>query len=126
MPSIDGGQRDPPLADPVAQRPVEHGVEHRPARGRLEQPRGGLLGGGEVGDDPQIDLPGRVGMIGEAVGEAAIVEARGLLEHQAGEQLVLGELLGAELVPVGGERMAGGVAGDPEDPARGSAGGHIS
>jgi hypothetical protein len=30
--AIDGRQRDPSLADPVAQRPIEHGVEHLSAR----------------------------------------------------------------------------------------------
>ncbi len=79
-----------------------------------------------MGDDPQVDQPGQVGVVGEVLGEPAIVEPRELLEHQAGQELVLGELLGAELVPVRGEGLTGGVVGDLEDPARGFAGGHIS
>ena len=38
--------------------------------------------------------------VGEVRGQSAIVEAEELLEHQAGHELVLGELLGAVLVPV--------------------------
>ena len=49
-----------------------------------------------------------------------------LLEHQAGQELGLGELLGAELVPVRGEGLAGRLVGDLEHPARGFAGLHTS
>jgi hypothetical protein len=124
--AVDGRRRDPPLADLAPRRPVEDGVEHGPAGGRLEQPRRGLLEGGEVGYDLRVDLPGQVGMIGEVVGQPAIVEARELLEHQAGQELGPGELLGAEPVPVSGKGLTGGVVGDPQDAARGLAGGHIS
>ena len=124
--AVDGRQRDRPLADPVAQRPVEHGVERGAGRGRLEQPRGGLLEGGVVGDDLQVDHPAEVGVVGQVRGEPAVVEARELLEHQAGHELGLGELPGAELVPVRGEGLAGGLVGDLEGPARGFAGSHIS
>ena len=125
MPST-AARRDPPLADLVPQRPVEHGVEHLRGRGRLQEPGGGLLEGGEVGDGPQADQAAEVGVVGQVRGEPAVVEAQELLEHQAGQELGLGELLGAELVSVRGEGLTGGVVGNLEDPARGFARGHIS
>jgi hypothetical protein len=122
--AVDGGQRDSPLPDLVTEGPREHGVEHRPARPGREETGGGLLEGGEVGDDLQADEAGQVGMVGEVVGQAAIVEPRELLEGQAGQELVLGELLGAELVPVRGEGPASHVVGDLEDPSWRLARGH--
>ena len=122
--AVDGGRRDPPFPDLLAEGPCEHGVEHRPARLGREEAGGGLLEGGEVGDDLQADEAGRVGMVGEVVGQAAIVEPRELLEDQAGQELVLGELLGAELVPVRGEGPASRVVGDLEDPSWRLARGH--
>ena len=65
-------------------------------------------------------------MVDEVLGQPAVVEARELLEHQAGQELGLGELLGAELVRVLGQRPAGRLVGDPEHPARGFAGLHTS
>ena len=43
------------------------------------------------------DLTGDIGVVHEVLGEAAVVEAHELLEHQARQQLGLGKLLGAEL-----------------------------
>ena len=51
--------------------------------------------------------------------------AQKLLEHQAGEELRLGELLGAELVPIRRQGLAGRLSGDPQDGVRGFAGLHI-
>src|ERR1700744_158254 len=65
-------------------------------------------------------------MVGQMLGQSAVVEAREVLEHQAGQELGLGELLGAELVPVRGEGPAGRVVRGLEDPAGGFAGKHIS
>jgi hypothetical protein len=60
------------------------------------------------------------------LGEPAIVEARELLEHQACQELGLGELAGAVDVAVRRHRLAGRFVRDSEDPARGFAGSHIS
>lgn len=65
-------------------------------------------------------------MVGEVRRQAAVVEARELLGHQAGQELGLGELLGAELMPARGEGLTGGLVGDLEHPARGFAGLHTS
>ena len=48
-------------------------------------------------------------VVGRTRLQAAVVEARELLEHQAGQELGLGELLGAELVPVRGEERVLGT-----------------
>ena len=53
-----------------------------------------------MGDVLQVDQPGKVGVVGQVLGQPAVVEAEELLEHQAGQELGLGELLGAELVLV--------------------------
>ena len=58
--------------------------------------------------------------------QPSVIEVGKLLEHQAGQELGLGELLGAALVPVRGEGPAGRLVRDLEDPARGFAGGHTS
>ena len=58
--------------------------------------------------------------------QAPIIEARELLEHQARQELVLGELLRAELVSVRGQRLTGRLVGDLEHPARRFAGLHTS
>ena len=65
-------------------------------------------------------------MVDQVGDGAAIVEAEELLEHQAGQELRLSELLGAERMPMRGEGLAGGVVGDLEHPARGFARRHIS
>jgi hypothetical protein len=124
--AIDGGRRDPPPADLPPHRLLQHGVEHRAGRGRLEQPGGGLLEGGVVGDGHQPDQRREAGVVGQVLGQPAVIEAREVLEHQAGHELGLGKLLGAELVPVRGESPAGRLVGGQEDPARGFAGSHIS
>jgi hypothetical protein len=49
-----------------------------------------------------------------------------LLEHQAGQQLGLSELLGAELVAMRRSGLAGGFVGDLQNPARRFACLHIS
>ena len=68
------------------------------------------------------------GTLGERIEitQPAIVEAGELLEHQAGQELGLGELLGTELVPMRGDCPAGGLVGHLEGPARGFAGLHDS
>lgn len=71
-------------------------------------------------------LQRQFGMIHEVLGQAAIVQARELLEHQASQELGLAELLVAELVRFLGHRPEGRLIGNPEHPARGFAGLHTS
>ena len=110
----------------VPPRPLEHGVEHLPPGGGGQEPLGGLLEGGEVGDGLQVDQRTKVAVVVEVLSQSPVVEARELLEHQARQELGLGELLGAELVCVRGERAAGRLVGDLEHTARGFAGLHTS
>jgi len=116
--AIDSRQRDTPLADSVVQRSLEHRVEHpAPWRGR-QQSLGSLLEGREVGHCPQPDLAGKVGVVDKVLGQTPVVEVRELFEHQASQQLRLSELLGAELVSMRRNGLAGGFVGDLENPAR--------
>jgi hypothetical protein len=124
--AVDSCQWDTPLADPVVQCPLEHSVEHPPRRRGGKQPLGRLLEGREVGHGPQPDLAGQVGVIGKMLGKPPVVQVRELFEHQAGQQLRLSELLGAEFVAMRRNGFAGGFVGDLENPARGFACLHIS
>jgi hypothetical protein len=124
--AIDGRQRDAPLPDAVPQGALEDGVEHLPARDGGQEPHGGLLEGGIVRHRAQADLAAEFGIIGQVRRQPAVVEAQELLEHQAGQELGLGELLGAEPVPMRRQRLAGSVVGDLQDQARGFARNHIS
>src|SRR5262249_10189931 len=81
--------------------------------------------GREVGDVVQAEDGGHLGVLGQMLGEASVVEAEELLEDQAGQELGLREGLGAVDVAVGRDRLPGGVVRDLEDPARRFAGGHI-
>jgi hypothetical protein len=65
-------------------------------------------------------------VVGQVLGEPTIVEAEELLEHQAGQELGLGELLRAEPVSMRRQGLTGRVVRDLQDPARGFARGHIS
>ena len=116
--AIDSRQRDTPLADSVVQRPLEHRVEHPARRRGRQQSLGSLLEGREVRHCSQPDLAGKVGVVDEMLGQTPVVEVRELLEHQAGQQLRLSELLGAELVSVCRKGLAGGFVGDLENPTR--------
>ena len=102
---------------------AEHRVDIAGEGGR--EPAGGLLEPG-CGGRPQVDQPAEVGVVGQVLGQPAVVEAGELLEHQAGQELGLGELLGAELVAVRGAGPAGRLVGDLEHPARGFARRHTS
>ena len=77
--AVDGRQGDPPLADLLPQRPLEHGVEHLAGRGGRQEALGGLLEGGEVGDGLQVDQASQVGVVGQVLGQAAVVEAENSL-----------------------------------------------
>ena len=55
-----------------------------------------------MGNDLQTDHVAQVGVVGQVLRQPSVVEARELLEHQAGQELGLGELLGAELVTCAG------------------------
>jgi hypothetical protein len=119
--AVHGRQRNTSLADPVAQRLLEHSVEHLSAWDGGQQPNRGLLEGGEVGHGYHADLTGKVFVVAEVSGQTAVIEAQELLEHQAGQQLVLSKLLGTELVSVRGESLTGSIVCDLQDPARGFA-----
>lgn len=92
----------------------------------LKEPLGRLLEGGGVGDSLQADQPSEVGVVDRVMCEPAVVEARELPEHHAGQELGLGELLGPELVAVRWEDLTGRLVGDRKDPARGLADGQSS
>ena len=77
-------------------------------------------------NDLQTDHVAQVGVVGQMLRQSAIVEAQELLEHQAGQELGLGELLGAELVSVRGQRPAGCLVGNLVHATRGFASRHIS
>ena len=51
-------------------------------------------------------------MVGEVLGQSAVVEAGELLENQTGHQLGLSELLRAVFVPIRGKGLAGSIVGD--------------
>jgi hypothetical protein len=124
--AVDGRQLHAPPARTVPPRALQHGVEHLPPGHGGQEPLGGLLEGGEVGDGLEVDQRPEVGVVGEVLGQPPGVEVGELLEHQARQELGLGELLGAELVPVRGECLTGGLVGDLEHPARRFAGLHTS
>jgi hypothetical protein len=107
-------------------RLLEHRVEEPAGRCGPKQSLGGLLKGREVRYGPHPDHGGEVGMIAEVGDQAAVVEAREFLEHQAGQQLGLSELLRAVLVPVCRESPTGAIVGNLQNSARGFARRHIS
>ena len=77
-------------------------------------------------DRRQVEQAGQLGVVGQVIGEATVVEAQELLDHQATEELGLGEFLGAVDMAVVRDGLASGVVGDLEDPDWRFAGGHIS
>ena len=79
-----------------------------------------------MGDDLQADQGAEIGVVGQMRGQPSVVEPGELLEDQAGQELMLGELLGAELVPICRECLAGRFVCDQKHPARRFAGLHIS
>ncbi len=52
-------------------------------------------------DSFELDRGAQVGAVSQDANAAAVVHFEKLFEYQAGEQLVLGELLGAEAMCVG-------------------------
>jgi hypothetical protein len=76
--------------------------------------------------DSHPEQAGEVRVVGETIGQTAVVEAREFLQDQARHQLRLRELLGAEIVPMRGDGPTGGRGRDLKNPARRFAGGHIS
>jgi hypothetical protein len=124
--AVDRRQADAPLPHPDLERQLEHGVEHPTAGGRGQEPLGGLLEGGEVGDGLHADLVAEVGVVGEVRSQPAVVEAREPLEHHARQVLGLGKLLGAELVAVRGKGPAVRLESELEHASRGFAGLHTS
>jgi hypothetical protein len=123
--AIDGGQSNTPLANPVDQCPLEHRVEHPACRCGEEQSPGGLVEGREVWHRPHPDQIAKVRMVGEVLGQSAVVEAGELLQYQAGHQLGLSELLRAVFVPICGKAFAGGIVGDLQNAPRRFARFHI-
>ena len=105
------------LLHPVLQRPVEHGVEHPAAGGAARSRWAAFWKVVKWGTTFRPIERAEVGVVGQVLGQPPVVEARELLEHQAGQELRLGELLGAELVACA-ELLAGRLVGDPEHPSR--------
>ena len=77
-----------------------------------------------MGDHSERQEARQFAVVGQVLDEPAIIEAEELLEHQAGQELGLSELLGAEPVPMRRDGLTGRVVGDLEDAARGFAQGH--
>jgi hypothetical protein len=119
--TVDSRQRHTPLADPVAERPLEHSVEHPAARESRQETRSGLLEGREVWYLFHPDLTSQIAVVAEMNSQAAVIEAQELLEYQAGEQLGLRELLRAKLMPVRGKSLRGRIVRDLKNPAWGFA-----
>src|SRR5262245_66235749 len=63
-------------------------------------------------DARQFDHRGQIGRVQQELPDAAIVELEKVLERQTGEELMLGELLRAELMRVRRERFARQRVGD--------------
>lgn len=78
-----------------------HGVGQQHAHVlELQQPLAGFLQGGEMRSGLEFDRDLQVVAVGQQRRRPAIVFFLELLEHQAGEQLRLGELLGRKLVRI--------------------------
>ena len=95
----------------------------RAAAARFFEPGEGLLGGGEVGHLGQPEGGPEVGPVGQVGGQPAVVGAEELLEGGQGEQLVLGEVLAAELRRVRRQGVPGDRQGGPGDGERRLGGG---
>jgi hypothetical protein len=74
----------------------------------------------------QADQAAQLGVVGQVRRQAAVVQPGELLEDQAGQELGLGELLGAGLMSMFRQRLAGGLVGDLQHPALGFTRSHIS
>ena len=102
-----------------------HGSLQQPIDAGLgEQPAGGLLQGGPVRHGLQFDAPAQIGTVPEQFPEAAVVGAQMSLEHQTGEELVLGEFLRAVAMRMGRQGVLGSFPGFPQHLSRRLAGGH--
>src|SRR3954451_19517086 len=77
------------------------GVERGAGRRGRQEPLTGLLQGGVVWHGGKADGREQLRAVGQQGRDAAVVELQGRLQRQAGEGLVLGELLGAVGVRVG-------------------------
>ena len=86
-------------------------LNSRLARRSVNKRRAALLQGGEVRDRLEGQRLAQVGQVVQQRGHAAVVGLEEDLEDQAGEQLRLGELLGAVLVGVGAQGDLGGAEG---------------
>jgi len=101
------------------------GIEHAAGDGRQE-PLCGLLEGRVVGRGLDPDRRPEVGMILEVRRRAAAIEARASLAHRAAQELGPRELPGPGPTCMPGRRPQGRLVGDPEHPARETAGIHTS
>src|SRR5579862_4488233 len=79
----------------------------------LEQTYAGLLQRGEVRDESQAQRLTQRRPLEQELGDAAIVLLLELLEHQAGEELRLGELVWTGLVGIVAEGFLAGGQRDP-------------
>src|SRR5262249_26353456 len=108
-----GGGR---LAPPAPAQQAADGAAQQAAEARAgQQAAAGLVQGGVVGAGPQAQGAGQVGQVLQEDGQAAVVGLEEDLEHQAGEQLRLGELLGAAAVAGTGQAALAGRQGPAGD-----------
>lgn len=78
-----------------------HGrFEQLARRGREEQAAGRFLERREVGNDFQFQQFAQRGMVFEVGRQATIIDLQKVLEDQAGKELILRKLLGAETVAI--------------------------
>ena len=83
---------------PPAQVQANGGLQKSPRRPREQQAMRGFLEGGEVGNLLQFQNGKQRRMVFKMGRQAAVVGPQEVLQHQAGEQLVLRELLGTVAV----------------------------
>ena len=102
--AVDGRQLDAP-AQQSGLAGKSHGfVEQSIGRAAGEQSVGRLLQRGEMRHALQVDSRSQFRAVGQQRRQAAIVNPHKLLEHKAGEQLMLRELFRAEAMCILGQR----------------------
>jgi hypothetical protein len=115
--AVDGGET-PFASGEFRVSPLYHcGVEKFVGWSFEEESIGGFVQGGEVWDRFEFNDAAEVAAVLEEFGYAAIVGLQEFLENQTGEELVLGEFLGAESVGVSRQRVFGCGVRPPAAPS---------
>ena len=109
--AVDGRQLHSTLHQFGFHRAVDRFVEQLPGGHRNEQSPGRFLEGRIVRDPIEFDRPGKARRIGQQRSQLAIVQLQEFLQHQAGKQLRLRELLRTEAVRVRAQPAATDLIG---------------